>query len=45
MSEGGIDVEVYDIFKILFLAGLILATGYGVYREIGWIRRVINDRR
>lgn len=45
VSEGGIGVEVYDIFKTLFLAGLILATAYGVYREIGWVRRVINDRR
>lgn len=32
-------VEVYDIFKLVYLAGLIVATAYGVFKEIEWFRR------
>jgi hypothetical protein len=30
-------MEVYDIFKLAFLVGLIVATCYGVVREIKWV--------
>jgi nitrate reductase gamma subunit len=39
VSEGGIDVEVYGILKLVFGIVLVVATVYGIVKEIAWIRR------